>query len=77
MKTCRACGQEKSEDQFNWRDKAKGKRCPTCRDCMRIYIRQHYQITLITMSRKLRVEKRIVLKPFPSMSSTISHRILA
>src|SRR5437868_3406592 len=43
MKTCGACGKEKPEDQFNWRNKAKGKRSPTCRDCMRLYIRTHYE----------------------------------
>ncbi|MFL6214104.1 MAG: hypothetical protein ACJ74J_09465 [Blastocatellia bacterium] len=43
MKTCRACGQEKPFDQFNWRNKAKSKRSPTCRNCMRLYIRKHYE----------------------------------
>lgn len=42
MKTCRACGKEKLESDFNWRNKAKEKRSPTCRECMRQYIRNHY-----------------------------------
>jgi hypothetical protein len=42
MKSCRACGKEKSESEFNWRNKAKGKRCPSCRECMRKYIQNHY-----------------------------------
>jgi len=43
MKTCRACGQEKPLDQFNWKYKSKGVRSATCRDCMRLYIRSHYR----------------------------------
>jgi hypothetical protein len=43
MKTCRACGQEKPEDQFNWKYESKGVRCATCRDCMQAYIRDHYR----------------------------------
>jgi hypothetical protein len=42
MKICPACQKTKVEEEFNWKYKAKGKRCATCRDCMRLYIRNHY-----------------------------------
>jgi hypothetical protein len=42
MKTCHSCHELKTEEEFNWRNKAKGKRNPTCRECMRLYIRNHY-----------------------------------
>ena len=42
MKTCRACNKEKPEEAYNWRNKAKGKRNPTCRECMRNYLKNHY-----------------------------------
>jgi len=43
MKTCPVCYRRKPVEEFNWKYKAKGVRCSTCRECMRIYIRQHYQ----------------------------------
>jgi hypothetical protein len=43
MKICHACHKKKPEEEFNWRNKAKGKRNPTCRECMRLYIREHYK----------------------------------
>ncbi len=42
MKTCPACLKEKSAEEFNWQYRAQGKRCATCRECMRLYIRNHY-----------------------------------
>ena len=42
MKSCPACSKEKPEADFNWQNKARGKRCPTCRECMRRYIQNHY-----------------------------------
>jgi hypothetical protein len=42
MKSCHSCHKEKSLEEFNWRNKAKGKRSPTCRECMNLYVRNHY-----------------------------------
>lgn len=42
-KLCRKCGDEKPIDQFNWKDKKKGKRQTQCKACHAAYRRQHYQ----------------------------------
>jgi hypothetical protein len=42
MKQCGSCKQEKPIDEFGWKDKEKSKRRSACRECMRIYIRNHY-----------------------------------
>lgn len=34
---------EKPIEEFSWKYKAKGIRCATCRECMRLYIRSHYK----------------------------------
>lgn len=43
MKTCHACKKRKPFEEFNWRNKEKGIRNPTCRECSRLYIRTHYR----------------------------------
>jgi hypothetical protein len=43
MKICPACHKEKPTEESNWKSKAKGKRCATCRECMRLYLRAHYR----------------------------------
>jgi hypothetical protein len=59
MKTCRACGQEKPQDEFNWRNKVKGKRNPTCRECMKLYIRKHYENNVPYYVEKAMRRKRV------------------
>lgn len=41
-KICSKCGDEKSVNEFNWRNKQAKKRHPACKDCTREAIRQHY-----------------------------------
>ncbi|HEY7546006.1 MAG TPA: hypothetical protein VID27_14035, partial [Blastocatellia bacterium] len=43
MKICPACFKEKPIEEFSWKYKAKGIRCATCRECMRLYIKSHYK----------------------------------
>lgn len=37
------CGKELSEDQYHWRNKAKGQRVAWCKLCWSAYSKQHYQ----------------------------------
>ena len=43
MRTCSTCRQNKPLEEFGWKDKAKTKRRSVCRECMRIYIQNHYK----------------------------------
>ena len=43
MKVCASCGEEKDEEDFNWRYKDQGIRHPTCRDCHKIHRDNWYQ----------------------------------
>ncbi|MEW6125870.1 MAG: hypothetical protein AB1757_02305 [Acidobacteriota bacterium] len=42
MKRCSTCKIEKSLDEFGWKNKGKTKRRSVCRECMRIFIKNHY-----------------------------------
>lgn len=42
-KICSKCGQEKSVEEFRWRDKAKGRRHAQCKECMRAQEKIRYQ----------------------------------
>ncbi len=39
---CGNCGKEKPETGFNWKDKTRGKRHTVCKECHKVYRRQHY-----------------------------------
>ena len=39
---CTVCNQEKPITEFNWRDKAKGRRHRSCKSCHSAYRRSHY-----------------------------------
>jgi hypothetical protein len=43
MPVCNHCGEEKREEEFNWRYKALGIRHPTCRECQKPFRRNWYQ----------------------------------
>lgn len=42
-KKCKDCNEEKPAAQFNWKNKAKGKLQPWCKDCWKIRSKQYYQ----------------------------------
>lgn len=42
MKLCTKCETEKSEDNFRWRNKNKGKRAPWCKECFNAFERENY-----------------------------------
>lgn len=42
-KKCSKCKQTKPENEFNWRNKSKGTRQPSCKMCTRESIRAHYR----------------------------------
>lgn len=42
-KTCTKCGKPKPETKFAFRNKAKGIRSSSCKDCHTEYLREHYQ----------------------------------
>ena len=62
MKVCHACGKEKPLDQFNWKDKAKQRRSPTCRECMRQYIQTHYRNNVDYYIKKARRRKKAYIE---------------
>ncbi len=62
MKTCPACQKEKLEEEFSWKYKAKGKRCATCRECMRLYVKNHYTDNLEYYVKKARRRKKSYLE---------------
>ncbi len=41
--TCRKCGLDLQPDAFDFRDKVRGLRKTTCRDCVRAYSKAHYE----------------------------------
>lgn len=43
MKTCIKCKTPKDESEFYFRNKTKGTRMGTCKECKREYIKSHYQ----------------------------------
>lgn len=43
MKRCATCGEFKPEDQYNWRNKLRGKKWGTCRDCQNGQKRRWYE----------------------------------
>lgn len=43
-KRCSICGKLRTEDEFNWRSKAKGVRMKYCRACQQAFSRHHYAI---------------------------------
>jgi DNA-binding SARP family transcriptional activator len=43
MRTCNTCGKKKALEDYNWKEKAKGRRSTTCRECMKLYIQKHYK----------------------------------
>ena len=40
---CSRCEQTKPIDQFNWKNKSKGRRQTTCRICQSAYTKEHYR----------------------------------
>ena len=43
MGRCNHCGQEKADDQFNWKNKGKGVRQKYCRECKKVHQKKYYQ----------------------------------
>ena len=42
-KICNHCGQEKDEEEFNWRYKVLGIKHPTCRECAHGHNKKYYE----------------------------------
>lgn len=45
MKICNHCGDEKGDDQFNWRNKATGTRQGYCRECKKLHQKKYYRLS--------------------------------
>jgi hypothetical protein len=43
MPICNSCGQEKSEEEFNWRYRVLGIRHPTCKECQKGFRKNWYE----------------------------------
>ena len=59
MKRCPTCHQRKPVEEFSWKDKARGRRCSTCRECMRVYIRNHYSNNVEYYVAKAKRRKKV------------------
>ena len=63
LKNCAKCYEEKSIEDFNYRDRARGIKRSYCRDCEKIYKQQHYQNNKAAYKKKARFHtKRYVAK---------------
>ena len=74
MKTCPACGKQKSLEEFTWKLKAKGIRHASCRDCMRLYVQEHYKKNT---DKKRAEEIKLFEKRLTRKYSTIFHHTRA
>lgn len=43
MRVCSRCKLEKSDEYFNFKNKAKGLKQYHCKDCSRLYVKSHYE----------------------------------
>ena len=74
MKVCPACNKRKPAEGYNWKYKAKGIRSATCRECTRLYLRNHYKNNVEYYVNKARrrnnpYRKEISRKVFEYLSS--------
>lgn len=60
MKTCASCGKEKPLEEYTWKLKPKGIRHSSCRDCMRLYVQQHYKNNIDYYVKKARRRNKLV-----------------
>lgn len=54
MKICYTCKGEKPFEEFRWRNKDKGTRLSNCRECSKLYARNHYKENVAYYLRKAR-----------------------
>jgi len=74
MRICSTCRQKKPLEEFGWKDKAKTKQRSVCRECMRLYIREHYKNNVgyyvkKAMRRKKLYQQEVHRKIFSYFSS--------
>ena len=55
---CARCDQDKPPEAFAWRNKAKRKRAPFCRECQAAYMREHYLANRELYIKRARQSKR-------------------
>ena len=76
MGRCSRCKEEKPDEEFAWRRRARGQRDNYCRPCRAAYKQEHYRankqryIELRGDERKLMLEERIALSSSPTSAST-------
>lgn len=58
MKTCGKCGEDKSLDEFAWKEQAKGTRQWRCKPCQKIYRTEHYQANKENIYRQIKTRQR-------------------
>lgn len=59
---CGTCKLEKSEDSFNWKNKAEGIRSSKCRDCHKLYAAEHYKNNKDKYIRSAKQSKPVAYK---------------
>lgn len=75
---CVKCGQDKSESEFYFKDKTKGRRSTECKSCHRVYRAQYYRDNkvkeskrAVTRNKKYRDEKRKKLREYLESHSCV------
>ena len=58
MKTCCNCKQEKSLEEFDFQNKTTGKRQARCKECRKLYNKQHYRDNKVDYIAKATVNNR-------------------
>lgn len=77
MKVCKYCSEEKSIERFSWKNKEKGIIQNKCKDCHRLYLRQHYKKnpnTYLISNNKIKINiKQFInkIKSVPCMDCKI------
>jgi hypothetical protein len=61
-KLCPGCDLILGIDQFNWKNRAKGRRQVRCRDCTKEQVRNHYANNRCYYLKKARIRNDIVLR---------------
>jgi len=71
VKLCMGCNEEKSEEQFSWKNRSLGKRTSRCKSCHSTYSKTHYKenskyykAKSIRNSKSAILENRTYLKEF-------------
>lgn len=72
MITCVVCKEVKDDDQYNWRNKARGTRKNYCRACDRVIKKRHYENNRESVIAQVRKRSQDNVDRFQAWKSTLS-----